>query len=125
MEGVRWENAVQGSKDIINVFQSRHNKASDVKVLVIAFSGVARIIWNDSLDKKIPDHLWKCHKGFTHYGPPLIKAFEVMNEIIQHYEYAYMCFYTDGNANYEEEDMETIEHLLRRKESDWRVTDKP
>ena len=49
--------------------------------------------------------MWVIRGGFTNYGPPLRKAFDEMNKIIKDKDFAFLCLYTDGNANYDEDAM--------------------
>ena len=72
--------------------------------MLIYFATKARLVWSAPVNYHIPDYVWKIIGGFTNYGPPLKLAFQHMsnkknNEMyIKNYDYALMCFYTDGSA---------------------------
>ena len=100
--------------------------------MIIFFATTAKVAWSAPLDKKIPEHVWKIKGGSTNYGLPLKMAFEHMcnkgdfktDEHIKNFDYALMCFYTDGSAHYPDDEMDQIKSLLAKHKEDWCVKGK-
>ena len=80
--------------------------------MIIFFATKAKLVWNAPLSHNIPDYVWRIRGGFTNYGAPLKMAFEHMcnknnkDMHIKEFDYALMCFYTDGSANYPDDEMD-------------------